>query len=138
MTEPAKPALTPAQWADINGPMFCYGAGADAKGRRFVYFAGDVGEGIHISRTAHGDDPQDALFPVELPAEDRHGLAAIALYDQPFGFTQEDVRLLRETISPLWDTGVTESHRQQRAREDAAYESLADRISALLPPEKPA
>lgn len=56
----------------------------------------------------------ESVFPT--PA--RHALAALCLYQQPFGFTQEDVAMLR---SP-W------THPDELA-------SLAARISALLPPE---
>lgn len=47
-----------------------------------------------------------------------HALAALCLHGQPFGFTWEDVRVLREQfhVNLLQD--------------------LADRIAALLPPEE--
>lgn len=59
----------------------------------------------------------------------RHALAALALQDQPFGFTREDVRVLRaiaEVIAPDYP-----------ADPDADLSSIADRIAALLPPEEP-
>ena len=56
-----------------------------------------------------------------------HAAAALALYGQPFGFTREDVALLRgerfggfnEDRVELWE----------------AMDNLAARIAALLPPE---
>lgn len=53
--------------------------------------------------------------------EDRHALAALCLYEQPFGFTQEDVKGLRwaATGSLLFGGALAE---------------LAERIEALLPP----
>lgn len=54
-------------------------------------------------------------------AQDRHALAALALHGRPFGFTREDVTLLREAAD------VSASAR--------ALLNLTDRIAALLPPE---
>lgn len=54
-------------------------------------------------------------------------LAALALYDQPFGFTREDVEELRRvTKATEWSDGGSWD-----------FSDLADRIEALLPPEKP-
>jgi len=68
---------------------------------------------------------------------ERHETAARALYGQPFGFTREDVEKLR---------GVAWVHDQVAAIapgsgvEDCGLRdwaiSLADRIEALLPPDK--
>ena len=56
--------------------------------------------------------------------EASHGTAAECLYGQPFGFTWEDVALLREEGSVGYpETGL-------RLRD------LADRIEALLAPEE--
>lgn len=64
-----------------------------------------------------------------VPEEERHALAALALYGQPFGFTREDVELLRGFRSGYWETGTEDMARS----EEADYENLADRIEALLP-----
>lgn len=53
-------------------------------------------------------------------------IAALALAGQPFGFTREDVAMLRRL--PLAD--YTDEWRY-------AFESLIDRIESLLPPEPP-
>lgn len=58
----------------------------------------------------------------------RHALAALFLHGQPFGFTREDVELLREEAGHEIDAG--------NGREYRRLESLADRIEALLPPEE--
>lgn len=52
----------------------------------------------------------------------RHGLAALALHEQPFGFTWGDVDFLRMDAedSPTAHAGI--------------LRELADRIAALLPP----
>ena len=52
----------------------------------------------------------------------RHGLAALALHEQPFGFTWGNVDLLRTVAE---DSPAAHA---ERLRE------LADRIAALLPP----
>lgn len=52
-----------------------------------------------------------------------HGLAALALYGQPFGFTREDLRLLKHC-----EASVGWKHEEE-------VRNLADRIEALLPPE---
>lgn len=82
-----------------------------------------------------------------------HALAALCLYGQPFGFTQEDVECLRCCAADqrkhmtdwlevgevdLATTGkqrliIAESYR----RIADWFDSLADRIAALLPPPNP-
>jgi len=52
--------------------------------------------------------------------QERHGLAALCLHNQPFGFTREDVKLLRAFANLC----------------TSDFRNLADRISALLPPEE--
>jgi hypothetical protein len=56
-----------------------------------------------------------------------HAIAASLLYGQPFGFTWDDVDLLREMTLVQAPAG---SFRAACERRD----SLADRIAALLPP----
>jgi hypothetical protein len=72
--------------------------------------------------------PQGVRLPAAPDTPDEwwgtpHRIAALALYGQPFGFTHEDVVLLR---SSSWD--VEEG--------GEALRMLASRIKALLPPEK--
>lgn len=69
----------------------------------------------------------------------RHGLAALALYGQPFGFTWEDVRQLRdvaETIAGEWGLGGRWEDQGDDADIFAEWKSLIDRIAALLPPKE--
>lgn len=56
-----------------------------------------------------------------------HAAAALALYGQPFGFTREDVKMLRGIAFFLAD------HHYRPG--GAAAANIADRIEALLPPE---
>lgn len=92
------------------------------------------------------DRDRDLVFGIEYEGLDRddvvarrHALAALCLYEQSFGFTQEDVELLRKAwhaddcgaLYTLYDhdcqCAVQPAHAQFRA--------LADRIAALLPPK---
>jgi len=70
-------------------------------------------------------DARRSAMGADDPAE-RHALAARALYGQPFGFTREDVWVLR---------GAALKERPYMTRY-AELNDLADRIEALLPPEE--
>jgi hypothetical protein len=61
---------------------------------------------------------------VLVPPPARAVLAAFALMDQPFGFTQKDVAALRK---------VAELGKQEDKSAAMALRGLADRIAALLP-----
>lgn len=90
-----KPALTADQWA--------------GKG-----IAIDGEPGWH---NTHGEE--------SVPSGDRHAVAALCLYGQPFGLTREDVKTLRTFRRQMLAT----------SEEWARVKDLADRIEALLPPE---
>lgn len=82
---------------------------------------------ITIESSTQGESDV-SVIPVTRPHQ-RHAMAAIALYGQPFGFTREDVRFLREDA---------ETHRMEPEDWHADVPillSLAARIEALLPPE---
>jgi hypothetical protein len=128
------PALAPGEWAD---------------GRVRLQF--------------NPSDPEDQLLADvgsygmeidgwEIPPAKRHGLAALCLYGQPFGFTQEDVAELRD-VAESWEQEAAISDEHQGgagARDDdrgmwgknaeacrrraAINRSIADRLAALLPP----
>lgn len=59
-----------------------------------------------------------------------HAIAALCLHEQPFGFTREDVTLLRE-VAAEGDVGGSRGDTEMIA----GFESLIARIEALLPPE---
>ena len=62
-----------------------------------------------------------------------HKLAAFCLEGQPFGFTREDVEMLREEAGTIaLDSGMD---RDAWAIAAKNLTNLADRIEALLPPE---
>lgn len=71
---------------------------------------------------AHDVDIDVAIGWVRYHKSSQHALAALALYNQPFGFTQADVELLRD---------LEDAPDDQRL----AVEPLRKRIEALLPPE---
>lgn len=98
MSEPIKSALTAEEWEQ----------------RETAYAALDAGGALII-----GSSDKPEIIPLD---EDRHGIAALALYGQQFGFTREDVEFLRECCYELTD-------------EIEKANSLADRIESLLPPE---
>jgi len=60
---------------------------------------------------------------VLVPPPARAALAAFALVGQPFGFTQEDVAIVRQAAQRLGSEAT-----------GAALLHLADRLAALLPP----
>lgn len=55
---------------------------------------------------------------------ERHATAALCLYQQPFGFTHEDVSVLQSVLTRLGEGG----------KRHARVLSLKKRICALLPP----
>lgn len=61
----------------------------------------------------------------------RHALAALCLYGQPFGLTSEDILTLEGHLARMAHSpGVTWD-------DNAKMLSLRDRIAALLPPSSP-
>lgn len=77
---------------------------------------------------AYGNPRQiDSVFELADP-DTCHYIAALALHGQPFGFTWEDVDLLR-------DYAVMDDHADIRFGYGDIL-GLADRIAALLPPRE--
>ena len=62
--------------------------------------------------------------------EKLHAAAAMALYDQPFGFTRSDMYLLLDEATRHEQNGTSEDVRRSSRLRD-----LAARIAALLPPD---
>jgi hypothetical protein len=67
-----------------------------------------------------------------------HGLAALALYGQPFGFTHEDIAALEEAVSQMvsleGDRSLGGAEGVQCEREQSAVRLVIAKITALLPP----
>ena len=99
-----KPALTAEEWAEFdNGEAYVRETESEFRTPLgFRFDAGSASENI----------------------EDPHGVAALCLYGQPFGFTMEDVEALRY-----------EAEYATNGSQAVRLFGLADRIEALLPPE---
>ena len=119
-----RPALRPEQWAGSPRVVF--------KESKVKY------------RDPHGVDLEpngtltvfDDSWAVSVLPEDRHALAAVSLYGQPFGFTHEDVEWMRGLVrSAAGALRVSGGYWPECDAEQAA--SLIARIAALLPPEQP-
>lgn len=107
MTDPIKPALTRDEWKEMGTE------------------AAVVWDGVlHISC--------EQAVPVENP----HGLAALALHEQPFGFTWADVEALDLAISDQRDAFEHDEDNSLAHHHLRQLESLRDRIAALLPPRE--
>ena len=128
MSDRIGPALTPEEWAKRRkdvGPEHVSLAplepGLDPWGEPWP------DDPDPILEIGDGGDTGSAQKP-----EIFHAIAALCLRGQPFGFTRDDVALIRELRAPLMS--LKESDRGSSLARGLA--SLADRIEALLPPEK--
>ena len=109
-----KPALTPEEWASTTV-------------ERWHILIESYGECLDIE-----SDDQDSPGAFGIGTSDteaRHALAALCLHGQPFGFTREDVDLCAVASMEAEDGDCP--------AEAARWQSLADRIASLLPPEAP-
>lgn len=112
MTQPEiQPALTADEWSNV------------------VVYRGNATHPINFG--AHCYDGIHSIPCDPELAGERHKLAALCLYQQPFGFTQQDVELIRSAsvVAHCDDIGFDEEELDRLQRE-----SLAARIAALLPP----
>jgi hypothetical protein len=112
-TPKIEPAMTPEEWTELFDPEL-YSGGA------FLPLKPDECTELY-------DHP--------------HAMAACALYGQPFGFTREDVEVLRiardagRIEGGLGGEPVRMAGRPLRFGEQLRLKEIADRIEALLPPE---
>lgn len=105
-----EPALTEKEWTQ----------GEASRGYETLLTKDDDYVGVYC-----GDERSTLL-----DSSGRHALAALCLHDQPFGFTREDVELLRDTkCSDVLHLGYA-----YEEEPEAHLNDLADRIEALLPP----
>jgi hypothetical protein len=127
MSEKIEPALTPEEWAE----------------RRILF---DRPEGYEDwIEGGYAATSTGLVYMLEVEGcnrdtemDRRHALAALALLGQPFGFTHEDVELLRLLASNFSAQGMFVRGDLIRWETTGAfYSSLADRIEALLPPRTP-
>jgi hypothetical protein len=136
-TERVKPALSAEEWAERR-----VSAGDEAVE---AYCTLHVGKDGRLYAAA--GDGRDYYGQGDGLVARPHALAALCLHGQPFGFTREDVDLLHRTING-YVRRIEEA--QERVNEGpwvrngivmneasvAALRDLADRIEALLPPER--
>lgn len=107
----AEPALTDEEW------LGCHNLYTDAADRDWFVFEEATDGQVFVGC----DDHSTGTHP-----EQRHALAALALHNQSFGFTWEDVDRLR---------GLEYMH-LDRHEDGPTIASIADRIAALLPPRE--
>lgn len=145
MTDPAagtEPALTADEWRNRDRRVPARGIDAWARAAQPA-----LAEGGHhscddatqyVAKLGLTDDGCVILMSrahdyVVVPPPERAALAALALYDQPFGFTKSDVVALRraaETVASADPTG----DRVSAERAAGELRRLAERFEALLPP----
>ncbi len=126
MSDKISPALTPEQWEarDYRQPARALDDWAKeqvgkARGDDATEYVAKIG----LSENGSVILMNRAHDRVIVPPPARAVLAAFALLEQPFGFTQKDVALLRRVV-------------ERGGREDQSgleLGGLADRIAALLP-----
>jgi|SRR5579872_1655754 len=115
--ETVRPALTAEEWR--TAAVRRSDTGIPPLTEAYIY-AGSL-------NAARGDDA------VMIDKAALHALAALALHEQPFGFTRDDVKLLRgPAYSALLE--VARDGEESALADDAL--ALARRIAALLPPEE--
>lgn len=110
MSEQVKPALTPEEW------------------EQKYHYAADIDPANGNLRINHLDGEGWVIVDGSASGKvERHAIAALALYGQNFGFTREDVNILKNAALLL----------AERLEVAELYYNLALRIELLLPPEKP-
>lgn len=107
MSDDTKAALTPDEW------------GSPVVKRREFEFEREPSGALTVTSGWEGV----TLFPDDT----HHALAALCLHGQPFGFTWDDVDLIRSM-----DELISEDRGGPLEASD-----LADRLAALLPPRDP-
>jgi hypothetical protein len=112
-----RPALTPEQWA-AKRYNAAPGFGTDVEIQ-------PMPEGVGV-RLSVGNGCYDYSVHV---ADGRHAIAALALHDQPFGFTREDEAVLRFYARHIAENPNFSIHACEQIHK------VADKIAALLPPE---
>lgn len=89
---------------------------------------------MKVDRSEDGIVLRDADSPIVVRnrGDQRHALAALCLYQQPFGFTAADLSNLQTVEDELWRHN---SGPHMEATADV-LQHLRARIAALLPPER--
>jgi hypothetical protein len=148
-TAPVPPALTPEEWQARDVRL--HAAAVDAWARQSVdrqatddptQFVAKLGlttggEGVLVMSRAHD--------VVVVPPPARHTLAALALFDQPYGFTPADLARLHRAAAwaarlaqPGAEGEGARPGAEEAAEAAAVLRRVAARVEALLPPAAPA
>ena len=114
-----KPALTAEEWVRFQQPDTTDLLG-DATDRWSEIEESQANQAVYMLEGGLGYRPGAV-----------HGVAARLLDKQPFGFTREDVELVRGLAGEWLD-----DHHPRDHDDEAGITDLADRIEALLPPEE--
>lgn len=125
------PALSPEEWGQMLFSWEAPDKDEDGRPAGQVYATGILGGpavGV-VVESLTADDQTDQL--VDVPPVAYHALAALALHDQPFGFTQEDVDVLAMAGDEGFAGYISDGDHYAHLR------SIAARIAALLPPPAP-
>ena len=124
MSEEIKPALTAEEW---RLGVKSSSENLEAQQLRSVFITREASVSLTVVAPWGGDSER-----ITVGEDMRHALAALALYGQPFGFTREDVEILRQMPTYIRGLGLG-GHPDGAARFIAG---LAARIAALLPKEE--
>jgi hypothetical protein len=125
MSNMSSPALTPEQWEardyrqvarELDSWAKTQGGAAEDDATEYVAKLGLSGSGSVIVMNRTHDR-------VLIPPPARAPLAALALAEQPFGFTPADIRAVLQAAERTEDVGAA-----------AGLRDLGQRIQALLPP----
>ena len=125
MPEPLSPALTPEQWdaRDYRQSARELDAWADAEDKAGQDDATEYVAKLGLSQSGAVVVMNRAHDRVLIPPPARAVLAALALMEQPFGFTAGDIEAIRQAADAMTDEGAR-----------GALRGLADRIASLVPP----
>ena len=139
-----RPALTPEEWAELaargafDRDKTTIPEWGDDEWTRLGFSKAEEG-GVYVEDYwSQTTKPRAASAHVR--PSNRHALAALCLYGQPFGFTQEDVEFLCDWLTGEHDTafeGDDEVDCGEMPEDRSKRLNLANRIAALLPPPAP-
>jgi hypothetical protein len=124
MPDHVHPALTPDQWEarDYRQAARELDTWAKQAGQQSADDSTEYVAKLGLSENGSVIVMNRAHDRVLVPPPARAALAAFALAEQPFGFSQDDVVALRAAAEAIEDAGITRS-----------LQSVATRVEALLP-----